>query len=143
MVKRPVHTIDPERIVRAIVDAERNTTGQIRVSIAPRPWGRVRKAAERAFTRLGMTRTPQRNGVLIFIVPSRREFVILGDAAIHERVGQEFWERVAAAMSQRIRSGDLTDGIVHGIEAAGAELATHFRPDGGSGGDALPNTVDM
>jgi len=144
MVKRPVHKIDPERIVRAIVDAERSTTGQIRVSIAPPPWGSVRKAAERAFARLGMTRTPKRNGVLIFVVPSRREFVILGDAAIHERVGQEFWEQVAAAMSERIRSGDLTDGIVHGIEASGAELAAHFPPDGGSGGDgSLPNAVDM
>ena len=125
MVKREAHHIDPERIVRAIVDAERNTTGQIRVSIAPRPWGSIRKAAEREFVRLGMTRTPHRNGVLIFVVPSRREFVILGDAAVHERVGQEFWERVAAAMSERIRSGDLTDGIVHGIETAGAELAGH------------------
>lgn len=142
MVKRPVHVIDPERIVRAIVDAERNTTGQIRVSIAPRPWGSVRKAAEGAFKRLGMTRTPHRNGVLIFVVPSRREFVILGDVAIHERVGQEFWELVAAAMSQRIRNGDLTGGIVHGIEASGVELAAYFPADG-SGGDALPNTVDM
>lgn len=125
MVKRQAHHIDPERIVRAIVDAERNTTGQIRVSIAPRPWGSVRKAAEREFVRLGMTRTPHRNGVLIFVVPSRREFVILGDEALHQRVGQEFWERVVAAMSERIRSGNLTDGIVHGIETAGAELAGH------------------
>ena len=143
MVKRAAHRIDPERIVRAIVDAERNTSGQIRVSIAPRPWGSLRKAAEGAFKRLGMMRTPHRNGVLIFVVPSRREFVILGDVAIHERVGQEFWERVAAAMSDRIRHGDLTDGIVHGIEAAGAELAAHFPSDGGSNGDgALPNDVD-
>ncbi|HEY7992693.1 MAG TPA: TPM domain-containing protein [Candidatus Eremiobacteraceae bacterium] len=144
MVKRPVRNIDPERVVRAIVDAERNTTGQIRVSIAAPPWGSVRNAAERAFARLEMTRTPQRNGVLIFVVPARREFVILGDVAIHERVGQEFWERVASAMSERIRSGDLTDGIVHGVEASGVELAAHFPPDGGSGRDgSLPNTVDM
>ena len=144
MVKRQAHHIDPERIVRAIVDAERTTSGQIRVSIAPAPWGSVRKAAERAFSRLGMTRTTHRNGVLIFVVPSRREFVILGDAAIHDRVGQEFWENVAAAMSQRIRSGDLTDGIVHGVEAAGGELASHFPPDMSSGSEgSLPNTVDQ
>jgi len=122
MVKREVHHIEPERIVRAIVDAERNTTGQIRVSIAPRPWGSVRKAAEREFVRLGMTKTPHRNGVLIFVVPSRREFVILGDEALHHRVGQEFWDRVAAAMSERIQSGNLTDGIVHGIETVAVEL---------------------
>jgi uncharacterized membrane protein len=125
MVKPEAHHIDPERIVRAIVDAERKTTGQIRVSIAHRPWGSVRKAAEREFVRLGMTKTPNRNGVLIYVVPSRREFVILGDEALHKRVGQEFWDRVVTAMSERIRSGDLTDGIVHGIETAGCELAGH------------------
>jgi len=144
MVKELARHVDSARIVRAIEDAEKNTTGQIRVSLAPHRRGSVRNAAERAFNRLGMMRTPHRNGVLIFVVPSRREFVILGDAAIHERVGQEFWERVAAAMSERIRSGDLTDGIVHGVEASGAELAAHFPPEGGSNGNGpLPNAVDQ
>jgi uncharacterized membrane protein len=144
MVSRLSRHVDSERIVRAIERAERQTSGQIRVSLAPHFWGDLRKAAERAFVRLGMTRTPLRNGVLLFVVPSRREFVILGDIAIHEKAGQDFWERVAAAMTQRIKDGDLTDGIVHGIETAGAELAAHFPPvpgpDGGEG--ALPNAVD-
>lgn len=129
MVSRLARHVDSERIVRAIEAAERDTSGQIRVSLAPKFWGSVRKAAERAFVRLGMKKTQHRNGVLLFVVPSRREFTILGDVAIHEKVGQDFWERVAAAMTQRIRSGDLTDGIIHGIESAGAQLATHFPPE--------------
>ena len=144
MVRGLARHVDSDRIVRAIEDAERKTTGQIRVSIAPRFVGSAHKAAHKTFVRLGMTRTPHRNGVLIFVVPSRREFVILGDVAIHDRAGQEFWDRVASAMSERIRRGDLTDGIVHGIEASGAELAAHFPPEGGSGGaGALPNAVDV
>ena len=137
--------VDSGRIVRAIEQAERRTSGQIRVSLAPPFWGSLRKVAERAFVRLGMTRTPQRNGVLLFVVPSRREFVVLGDVAIHEKAGQQFWEHVAAAMSEAIRSGDLTDGIVHGIEKAGAELATHFPPSPGPDRveGALPNAVDV
>lgn len=144
MVSKLSRHVDSERIVRAIETAERGTSGQIRVSLAPHFWGSVRKAAERAFVRLGMKRTRERNGVLLFVVPSRREFVILGDVAIHERAGQDFWERVAAAMTERIRSGDLTDGIVHGVEAAGRELVLHF-PSGSGGGGAegtLPNAVD-
>jgi len=125
-VSRLARHIDSERIVAAIERAERSTSGLIQVSIAPHFWGSIRKAAERAFARLGIAHTPHRNGVLIFVVPARREFVILGDTAIHEKVGQEFWERVGAAMSHRIRSGNLTDGIVHGIEEAGRELAAHF-----------------
>ncbi len=55
-------------------------------------WGNVRRAAERAFDRLGMDRTKDRNGVLFFIVPSRKRFVVLGDEGIHAKVGQEFWD---------------------------------------------------
>ena len=144
MVKGLAGHVDSDRIVRAIEAAERKTTGQIRVSIAPHLRGSVRAAAERAFARLGMTRTPHRNGVLIYVVPSRREFVILGDAAIHERAGQGFWERVASAMSEQIRNGDLTHGIIHGIEASAAELADHFPRERGSGDEgALPNAVDV
>jgi len=126
MVSALSRHVDSGRIERAIHAAERHTTGLIRVSIARPFWGSVRKAAERAFVHLGMTGTPDRNGVLIFVVPARREFVILGDSAIHDKAGQSFWEEVAAAMSARIRSGDLTDGIVHAVEAAGRSLAEHF-----------------
>jgi uncharacterized membrane protein len=141
VVSRLSRYVDDKRIVNAIEAAERGTSGEIRVSIAPHFWGAVRKAGEKAFDRMGMTKTPDRNGVLIFVVPSRREFAILGDRAIHEKVGQAFWDRVSAAMSARIRSGDLTDGIVHGIEEAGRELAAHFPPrdDDGAG---LPNRID-
>lgn len=141
MVNRLSRYVDDKRIVDAIEKAERGTSGEIRVSLAPHFWGGVRKAGERAFDRLGMTKTPDRNGVLIFVVPSRREFAILGDRAIHEKAGQQFWDRVGAAMSARIRSGDLTDGIVHGIEEAGHELAAHFPPRGGTG-PGLPDLID-
>jgi len=141
MVSGLARQIDRERIVRAIERAERSTSGQIRVSLAPRFWGSVRKAAEKAFVRLGMTNTPDRNAVLIFVVPSRREFAILGDQAVHEKVGQEFWDRVSVAMSTRIGSGGLTEGIVHGIEEAGRELATHFPPRA-EPSPGLPNAVD-
>lgn len=130
MVSAISRHVDADRIERAIDAAEQHTSGVIRVSIARPFWGSVRKAAERAFVHLGMTGTHQRNGMLIFVVPSRREFVILGDSALHDKVGQAFWEDVARAMSARIRSGHLTDGIVHGIEAAGRSLAEHFPRTG-------------
>jgi uncharacterized membrane protein len=128
MVSRLSRHVDSERILKAIERAESSTSGTIRVSIAPHFWGNVQKAAEKAFHRLGMARSADRNGVLIFVVPSKREFSIIGDRGIHEKVGQEFWERVRDSMSKRIREGELTDGIVHGIEEAGKELAAHFPP---------------
>jgi hypothetical protein len=69
------------------------------VAVSPFFWGSVYRAAERAFVRLEMNRTRRRNGVLLFVVPSRRAFVILDDAGIHEHAGDAFWRRVVDEMS--------------------------------------------
>jgi uncharacterized membrane protein len=98
---------------------------------------------ERAFVRLGMTATKDRNAVLFFIVPSRRRFVVLGDAGIHAKVGQEFWEKVAASMADDFRKGDFTRGLVRGIEEAGAQLAAHFPYDPATDRNELPDDVDF
>ncbi len=134
--------IDEERIVEAIGEAENETSGEVRVSVAPFFWGSVERAAWRAFARLGMTRTAEHNGVLIFLVPSRRRFVVLGDQGIHEKVGQDFWEGVAGAMSEEFRKGAFTTGLVQGIQEVGRRLKEHFphRPDDV---DELPDEVDF
>ncbi len=141
--RKLVRAIDTKRVVAAIAAAEKRTSGEIRVSVAPFFWSSVRRTAERAFRRLGMTATAQRNGVLLFIVPARRRFVVLGDEGIHARVGQEFWERVAAAMAGDFRAGDFTGGLVKGIETIGEALATHFPYDPASDRNELPDDVDF
>lgn len=141
--KKLLQLIDQQRVRRAIEDAESRTSGEIRVSVAPLFWGSVEKAAKRAFDRLGMTRTKDHNGVLFFVVPARRKFVVLGDRGIHECVGQDFWNAVAAAVSERFRERDFTGGLVKGIEAVGEQLAGHFPYDAASDSNELPDDVDF
>jgi uncharacterized membrane protein len=141
--RRLLRTVDRERVTKAIQDAERRTSGEIRVSVAPFFWGSIQAAAERAFARLQMTATRDRNGILLFIVPSRRRFVVLGDEGIHAKVGPEFWKDVAGAMSELFRKGDFTGGLVRGIETVGEELATHFPFDATTGRNELPDDVDF
>ncbi len=81
--------IDEARVQKAIAEAERRTSGEIRVSVSRFFWGPVRPVAERAFHRLKMDATKDQNGILFFIVPSRRRFVVLGDVGIHAHAGQE------------------------------------------------------
>ena len=64
--------VDAERVVQAIREAELASSGEIRVSVARFFWGDVEQVAGKAFRRLGMERTPERNGVLIFLVPGRK-----------------------------------------------------------------------
>ena len=135
--------IDREKIERAISEAERRTSGEIRVSVSTFFWGDIEKAAGKAFVRMGMTRTKDRNGVLFFVVPARRKFVVRGDRGIHERVGQEFWEHVAAAVSEKFREGDFTGGLIRGIEEIGEQLAVHFPYDAASDRDELSDDVEF
>ncbi len=128
--------IDAEAVKAAIAEAERNTSGEIRVSVSTFFWGGVRKTGEKAFERLGMTATVRRNGVLFFLVPSRRKFVVLGDEGIHQIVGQSFWDDVTATVSDRFRKGDFTGGLVHGVAETGRVLALHFPKE-----DANPNEL--
>jgi uncharacterized membrane protein len=134
--------VDAEAVRQAIADAEARTSGEIRVSVSTFFFGNVRRTAERAFERMGMTATAQRNSVLIFVVPSRRAFVVLGDEGIHAKVGQEFWDAVAAAMSARFKAGDFTGGLVLGITEAGRQLAEHFPHQGDRDRNELADDVD-
>ena len=135
--------VDQTQVVAAIQAAERRTSGEIRVSVASFFWGNVEKTAARAFQRLGMEHTADRNGVLIFLVPSRRRFAVLGDAGIHEKVGQAFWEDVSACLSSHFRKGAFTEGLVEGIRMVGERLAAHFPSAGEADRNELPEDVDF
>jgi uncharacterized membrane protein len=117
--RRRLHRfVDKARVREAIAAAERETRVRIAVSIAPYFWGNVRRTAERAFRK--------HRGVLIFVVPSRREFAVLGDAAVHDALGQSGWDAVAATIGEHFRSGDPTRGLELAIDQLARPLAAHF-----------------
>ncbi len=135
--------LDTAAIEAAIREAETRTTGEVRVTVLPRLRGGLAKAVEPAARRLGMTHTKERNGVLILVAPHRREFLVWGDVAIHEKVGDAFWKDVAAAIEARFRAGDFTGGLVAGVAAAGRALAEHFPGAPGAHPNELSDGVDV
>ncbi len=141
--RRLLKTIDVAAVRTAIEAAERMTSGEIRVSVSRFFWGSVRRVGGRAFVRLGMTATKDRNAILFFIVPSRHRFVVLGDEGIHAKVGQKFWDSVAAAMAEDFRKGAFTEGLIGGIKEAGARLAAHFPYDAATDRNELPDDIDF
>jgi len=141
--RKLLKAIDQGRIYQAIAEAEKRTSGEIRVSVSRYFWGPVRPVAERAFARLGMTATRERNGILFFIVPSRRTFYILGDEGIHAKVGQGFWDETAAVMSARFRKGEFTEGLAEGIRSAGDRLAAHFPYNPATDRNELSDEIDF
>jgi uncharacterized membrane protein len=134
--------IDDDRVKAAIADAEKRTSGEIRVSVSRFFYGSARRAAERAFGRMKMRDTRDRNGILFFIVPSRRRFVVVGDEGIHARVGQEFWDGLVAAMADDFRQAKFNEGLIRGIAECGRLLAEHFPYQGARDVNELPDDID-
>lgn len=140
---KPKHfkqALEDAPIVAAIREAELRSSGEIRVFITRHRPAEILSAARSAFTRLGMTATRERNGVLIYVAPAVRQFAIIGDEGIHARCGQEFWDHVAAEMTAHLRGARFTEAIVAGIRQAGEELARHF-PRAADDRDELPDDV--
>jgi uncharacterized membrane protein len=140
---RLMRTVDVNRVKAAIAAAERETSGEVRVSVSRFFWGSVRRAAEKAFVRLGMSATKDRNGILFFIVPARKRFTVLGDSGIHAKVGQEFWDSLAGLLSGHFRKGEFTGGLVAAIEEAGRQLAAHFPYDPAADVNELADDIDF
>jgi len=124
---------DLEAIGAAVAAAEHETSGEIRVHLErrlPRAGGALMRATE-IFTRLGMHATSERNGVLIYLAIEDRKLAIAGDAGVHARVGDEYWQRVRDAMVERLRRGEPRDAVLHAVTEVGQVLRRFFprRPD--------------
>ena len=141
--KKLKRRIDKEMVAQSIAAAEQQTSGEIRVSVAPFFWGNVRKVADKAFVRLGMSATRERNGILFFIVPSRRRFAVIGDQGIHEKVGQDFWDKLVVAMAGDFKQGKFNEGLVRGISECGRLLAAHFPYQGEKDVNELSDDIDF
>jgi len=121
---------EPE-IVAAIQAAEKKTSGELRVFVSDTKVADAMAAARAQFDRLGMARTRERNGVLIFLSPATRKFAVIGDSGVHARCGESFWQELAGSMTSHFQAARFTEGIVEGINRAGELLAAHFprHPD--------------
>ncbi len=134
-------SIDEEkRIVQTIREAEKQTSGEIRVHLESDYQGAILGNAYRTFFALGMERTKERNGVLIFIVPGRREFAIFGDRGINEKVPPGFWDEVRDVIQANFRKAMFAEGVCQGVKLAGEKLKEHFPWKGGDKNE-LPDEI--
>jgi len=88
----------------------------------------ARARAAHAFHEHGLHRTSEGTGVLVFASLFERSAVVLGDRAIHERMGEE-WNRTVAALVAGMKAGDPAKGFVDAIAICGSRLAEHFPRD--------------
>ena len=135
--------LDASRVTAAIHEAESLTSGEIRVHVQPRLYGKdLRFVAERTFERLGMTKTALRDGVLLFIASEENQFYICGDQGIDSKVPPGFWDDVAARLRTQFQAANFTEGIVEAIHMAGEHLAAFF-PRAANDTNELTDDIDV
>jgi uncharacterized membrane protein len=115
-----------DAIVRAIGEAEHTTSGEIRVHIETSCKSDILDEAAWLFRKIGMHRTADRNGVLIYLALKERKFAIIGDTGINSVVPLGFWDEIRDHMKQRFSESLFTEGLVEGILMAGNQLKEHF-----------------
>lgn len=135
-----ISQLDGRRIEQAIGEAEKKTSGEIRVYVSHKERHDALAFAQKRFEELGMFKTKRRNAVLIYIVPRTRQFAVLGDMGIHQKCGDAFWKEIVSAMSGRMKGAQFTEAIVHAIHDIGVALQQHF-PASPDDVDELPNQI--
>lgn len=137
--------LEMQSLSEVIAEAEKNTSGEIRVVVRRRRHWKERtlqlpEVALNEFHRLGMGKTRDRTGVLIMLLMSERKFQIIADEGIHAKVEEGTWDRFASEMSEHFKDGRFYHGISETIRAVGSELAKHF-PRKSDDTDELSNEI--
>lgn len=120
-------TADEEQeIVDAILESEKNTSGEIRVHIETSTSIDHYIRAQEVFHLLKMDNTKESNGVLIYVAVDDKKFAICGDKGIDEVVPEDFWNSTKDVIQNNFKEGKFKEGIINGILMAGKELKDHF-----------------
>ena len=138
--KEFVEALDEKAIAQAIGEAEKRTSGEIRVFVSESLVQDAVKEAEKQFVTLGMTKTKQRNGVLLYFAPKSQKFAVVGDSGVHDRCGQNFWQHVTDEMTPLLKAGKFTDAILLAVREIGDVLAREFACEADDKNE-LPNQI--
>lgn len=134
--------LEIKKIVAAIQEAEKDTSGEIRVHIDNFCKGDAIERATEVFFKLKMNETVQRNGVLIYLAVKDHKFAIIGDEGINNVVENDFWEDIKNDMIQSFRNNLFTDGIIYGVLRCGKKLKAYF-PHQENDIDELSNEISF
>ena len=113
-------------IVNAIKEAEKETSGEIRVHIESSCKKDTLERTVTLFEKLKMHETQLRNGTLIYLAVKDHEFAIFGDEGINEVVPENFWQDVRDIMQKDFSDGNFGAGLVQGINLVGQKLKEFF-----------------
>ena len=131
-----------EIIVQSIRDAEKQTSGEVRVFAESKC--RFIDALDRAqeiFVQLKMDNTEQRNGVLFYVALKDKQLAVFADRGIHQAVGDQYWKEVVSQILVHFNKENYATGIKECVLKIGDALKTHFPFDNETDKNELPDEI--
>jgi uncharacterized membrane protein len=125
-LKHFLNKLQHERLHHAIRTAEEGTSGDIVLYISHRRIEDPLAAAHEEFRKLNLETATDKNSLLILLAPKSQKFAVVGGTALHEKVGQAWWDDLIALLARHFKTGVFTEGLVAAIGHAGQALKTHF-----------------
>jgi uncharacterized membrane protein len=133
---------EKDRVVKAIQKAEQRTSGEVRIFVESRC--RFVDAIDRAmelFFQLGMDKTEERNGTLVYVAVKDKQAAVFGDEGIHQKVGQKYWEDAVNKMMVCFKQANLADGIEQAVFTIGEALYQNFPYNRETDKNELPDDI--
>lgn len=143
--KKPAQFLSPEekeQVVEAIRNAERRTSGEIRIYMEShcKYVNPVDRASEIFFS-LQMEQTNERNAVLLYVAYKDHQLAIFGDEGIYNRTGKAYWHELADHILQDFNKEHFADGVCKCVHEIGEGLRTFFPYDRVTDHNELPDDI--
>jgi len=130
------------KLVELISKLEHETTGEVRIHLTKHVSKHgVMTDAQTCFDKLGMNKTKDRNGVLLYIAVSDKQLACIGDAGIHAKVHTSGWQALVTEITGHFAKGEFFAGLYRAIEKIGSFLNEYFPQVESANPNELPNTV--
>lgn len=133
---------EEQAIIEAIREAEKNTSGEIRVHLEKTAHKDPVERAKEVFYFLKMDETKQQNGVLFYVAVDDKKFSVLGDKGINNAVPDNFWNSIKNKVLSHFSNGSYSEGLQVGIAETGEKLKEFF-PYQSNDTNELPDEISL
>jgi len=124
--KHFLQDIENDKLLAAIRAAQEGSNSDIVVLVSQKKIPNALLAAETAFAKLQLEKAVQQNSLLIFIAPLAQTYAVVGGQALHTKVGQIWWDELAALLGSYFKEGRFGDGLIAALAKAGQAVKLHF-----------------
>lgn len=142
--KELLKKLDTPLIVSTISEVENKTTAELRIHLEDTVHNQdAYTRAKYWFEKLGMTKTTERNGVLLYIAVADHKLAILGDKGIYEKVSTEYWVSIKEQLVTAFKAEQYTEGLICAVKNIGEVLIKYFPNHSGEKRDELSNEISV